>query len=126
MTFKNMKIEDIISDESYPKKDILNSLMSRITKLTTEIKEDITEDAVTYHVRDMEFARLVPEEEYVQVIIELPYDRIVDIAHNCEVDYFNGRDGVDIVSYKVCSTVDIQYGVSIAKQSFTYRKRLKL
>ena len=74
----------------------------------------------------MEFAKLVPEEDYVQVIIELPYDRIIDLAHKCDVNYFNGRDGVDIVSFNVCGNVDVEYGVSIAKQSFTYRKRLKL
>ena len=126
MTFENMKINDILNSDSYSKKSLLESLMKRITKLTCEITEEIKDDSVKYYVKNMEFAKLVPEEDYVQVIIELPYDRIIDLAHKCYVNYFNGRDGVDIVSFNVCGNVDVEYGVSIAKQSFTYRKRLKL
>ena len=126
MTFENMKINDILNSDSYSKKSLLESLMKRITKLTGEITEEIKDDSVKYYVKNMEFAKLVPEEDYVQVIIELPYDRIIDLAHKCDVNYFNGRDGVDIVSFNVCGNVDVEYGVSIAKQSFTYRKRLKL
>ena len=126
MTFENMKINDILNSDSYSKKSLLESLMKRITKLTCEITEEIKDDSVKYYVKNMEFAKLVPEKDYVQVIIELPYDRIIDLAHKCDVNYFNGRDGVDIVSFNVCGNVDVEYGVSIAKQSFTYRKRLKL
>ena len=126
MTFENMKINDILNSDSYSKKSLLESLMKRITKLKCEITEEIKDDSVKYYVKNMEFAKLVPEEDYVQVIIELPYDRIIDLAHKCDVNYFNGRDGVDIVSFNVCGNVDVEYGVSIAKQSFTYRKRLKL
>lgn len=126
MTFENMKINDILNSDSYSKKSLLESLMKRITKLTCEITEEIKDDSVKYYVKNMEFAKLVPEEDYVQVIIELPYDRIIDLAHKCDVNYFNGRDGVDIVSFNVCGNVDVEYGVSIVKQSFTYRKRLKL
>lgn len=126
MTFENMKINDILNSDSYSKKSLLESLMKRITKLTCEITEEIKDDSVKYYVKNMEFAKLVPEEDYVQVIIELPYDRIIDLAHKCDVNYFNSRDGVDIVSFNVCGNVDVEYGVSIAKQSFTYRKRLKL
>ncbi len=126
MTFENMKINDILNSDSYSKKSLLEYLMKRITKLTCEITEEIKDDSVKYYVKNMEFAKLVPEEDYVQVIIELPYDRIIDLAHKCDVNYFNGRDGVDIVSFNVCGNVDVEYGVSIAKQSFTYRKRLKL
>lgn len=126
MTFENMKINDILNSDSYSKKSLLESLMKRITKLTCKITEEIKDDSVKYYVKNMEFAKLVPEEDYVQVIIELPYDRIIDLAHKCDVNYFNGRDGVDIVSFNVCGNVDVEYGVSIAKQSFTYRKRLKL
>lgn len=126
MTFNDMKTSDIINNNDYPKIKELNALRNRITKVTSEIVEEINDDSISYYVRDMEFARLIPEEDYVKVMLELPYDRIVDLSHKCEVDYFKGRDGVDIVSFNVNNTIDIQYGVSIAKQSFTYRKRLKL
>lgn len=126
MSYKNKTMNEILDDNSYPKYDLLIDLLDRIRKFSNALVENVNEDSITFKTRDMDFVKVEPEEEYIKVSIDMPYARLVDLSHKCEVDPFNGRNGVDIVSFKIRKAIDIQYGVSIAQQSYTYVKRLKL
>lgn len=126
MSYKNKTMNEILNDNSYPKYDLLIDLLDRIRKFSNALVENVNEDSITFKTRDMDFVKVEPEEEYIKVSIDMPYDRLVDLSRKCEVDSFNGRNGVDIVSFKIRKAIDIQYGVSIAQQSYTYVKRLKL
>ncbi|WP_455644853.1 hypothetical protein [Methanosphaera sp.] len=126
MTYQDKSVTEILNDENYPLHECFIQEMTRIKKFTYSMVENITDDYVSYQIRDMDFVKIYPEEDYVRVAIDMPYERVVDFASKCDVDAFAGRDGVDIVSYDITSKVDIQYGVSIAHQSYLYVKRLKL
>ncbi|MBE6486141.1 MAG: hypothetical protein E7Z85_04775 [Methanosphaera stadtmanae] len=115
--------EDLdISDE------ILEDLKQRIDNLTgTGDKQLIEEeDKIIFTTKDMTFVTLIKEEDYIKVVCELPYDRILDMSRKCEVQPYATEDRVDIVTYKVKTKFDVQYAVSIVQQSFIYRRRLKL
>lgn len=90
-------------------------------------KEIIEEEGKTiFLTRNMPFVTLIREEDCINVICELPYDRILDMSRKCEVQPYATEDKVDIVTYKVKTKFDVQYAVSIVQQSFIYRRRLKL
>ena len=74
----------------------------------------------------MNFATIIPEEDYVLIRIEMPYARIIDLSQACQVDYYKGKNGVDIINYHINSDFEKQYGISLVRQAFTYFKRLKL
>ena len=84
------------------------------------------EDKTIFLTRNMPFVTLIREEDCINVICELPYDRILDMSRKCEVQPYATEDKVDIVTYKVKTKFDVQYAVSIVQQSFIYRRRLKL
>ncbi len=109
-----------ISDE------ILEDLMKRIDLLTGVKQVIVEEDKIIYTTRNMPFVTLVPEEDCIKVICELPYDRILDMSRKCEVQPYATEDRVDIVTYRVETKFDLQYAVSIVQQSFIYRRRLKI
>lgn len=106
--------------------EIIQDLKQRIINLTTNT--EIIEDGknLIFTTRNMRYATLKPKEDYVQVICELPYERILDMSTKCEVQPFAAEDRTDIVTYNVKTRFDLQYSVSIVQQSFIYRKRLKL
>lgn len=126
MSYENKTMNEILDDKTYPMHDLLIDLLGRIRKFSNTLVENVNDDSITFKIRDMDFVKIETEENYIKVSIDMPYARLVDLSHNCEVDPFNGRDGVDIVSFKIRKAIDIQYGVSIAQQSYTYVKRLKL
>ncbi len=107
--------------------DLLEDLKLRINKLTgSGTKEIIEDNKIIYAHRDMTFVTLVPDNDCINVICEVPYDRILDMSRKCEVQPYATEDRMDIVTYKVKTKFDIQYAVSIVQQSYIYRKRLKL
>lgn len=108
--------------------EIFEDLKKRINNLTgLGEKEIIEEEGKTiFLTRNMPFVTLIREEECINVICELPYDRILDMSRKCEVQPYATEDKVDIVTYKVKTKFDVQYAVSIVQQSFIYRRRLKL
>lgn len=126
MSYKNKTMNEILDDNSYPKYDLLIDLLDRIRKFSNALVENVNDDSITFKTRDMDFVKIEPEEEYIKVSIDMPYERVVDLSHKCDVDAFNGRNGVDVVSFNIYNGIDVQYGVSIAQQSYTYVKRLKL
>lgn len=112
-------------NESQPQ-EIVDDLARRINNLTgpiTEIRED---NKVIFTTRNMTFATIQVVDDTVEVVFELPYDRILDMNGKCEVQPYATPDRIDIVTYKIKSKFDVQYAVSIAQQSYMYRKRLKL
>lgn len=108
--------------------EIFEDLKKRINNLTgLGEKEIIEEEGKTiFLTRNMPFVTLIREEDCINVICELPYDRILDMSRKCEVQPYATEDKVDIVTYKVKTKFDVQYAVSIVQQSFIYRRRLKL
>lgn len=108
--------------------EIFEDLKKRINNLTgLGEKEIIEEEGKTiFLTRNMPFVTLIQEEDCINVICELPYDRILDMSRKCEVQPYATEDKVDIVTYKVKTKFDVQYAVSIVQQSFIYRRRLKL
>ncbi|OED30405.1 hypothetical protein [Methanosphaera sp. WGK6] len=126
MTYQDKSVTEILNDENYPLREELIQEMDRIKKFTLSMVENITDEYISYQIRDMDFVKIYPEDDHIRVAIDMPYERVVDFASKCDVDAFNGRGGVDIVSYNITSKVDIQYGVSIAHQSYLYVKRLKI
>ena len=108
--------------------EICEDLKKRINNLTgLGEKEIIEEEGKTiFLTRNMPFVTLIREEDCINVICELPYDRILDMSRKCEVQPYATEDKVDIVTYKVKTKFDVQYAVSIVQQSFIYRRRLKL
>jgi hypothetical protein len=108
--------------------DILEDLKKRIDNLTGTGDKQLKEEngKIIFTTRDMTFVTLIKEEDYINVVCELPYDRILDMSKKCEVQPYATEDKVDIVTYKVKTKFDIQYAVSIVQQSFIYRRRLKL
>ncbi|HIH36158.1 MAG TPA: hypothetical protein HA255_06885 [Methanosphaera sp.] len=106
--------------------DIMEDLRKRIDYLTG-VKEVVEqEDRIVYTTRNMPFVTLIPQDDCISVVCELPYDRILDMSRKCEVQPYATEDKVDIVTYKVKTKFDLQYAVSIVQQSFIYRSRLKL
>ncbi|HII08399.1 MAG TPA: hypothetical protein HA355_02285 [Methanosphaera sp.] len=106
--------------------DIMEDLRKRIDHLTG-VKEVVEqEDRIVYTTRNMPFVTLIPQDDCISVVCELPYDRILDMSRKCEVQPYATEDKVDIVTYKVKTKFDLQYAVSIVQQSFIYRSRLKL
>lgn len=106
--------------------EILEDLRKRIDHLTG-VKEVVEQEGkIIYTTRNMPFVTLIPQDEYISVVCELPYDRILDMSRKCEVQPYATEDKVDIVTYKVKTKFDLQYAVSIVQQSFIYRSRLKL
>ena len=108
------------------KEKIMKDLSRRINNLTGVIEEIEHEDCTEYKTRDMTFATVVPKEDSIDVIYELPYDRILDMNQKCEVQPYAAENKNDIVTYKIKTKFDVQYAVSLAQQSFIYRKRLKI
>lgn len=127
MTYKDMKVTEIMNDSQYPLAETFRRVIERIDAKTSNIKKVVRDDAVAYSNRDIEFAKIVPQEEYVDLIVEVPYDRIIDLSHKCDVvERFAGFYDADIVSYKIRINTEIQYGLSLFDQTYTYIKRLKL
>ncbi|RAP47781.1 MAG: hypothetical protein BZ135_01510 [Methanosphaera sp. rholeuAM6] len=109
-----------------PSEEIIQDLKTRIYHLTGLIEEENIDDKIILKTRNMTFATLEPEDDYVKVTCNLPYERILDMSRKCEVQPYSAEDKTDIVTYKVKTRFDVQYAVSIVQQSFIYRKRLKL
>ena len=126
MTFQDKTIEEIINDKEYPLINVLNDVIDRIKKLSGEITEQRDDSSISYYIRNMNFATIIPEEDYVLIRIEMPYARIIDLSQACQVDYYKGKNGVDIINYHINSDFEKQYGISLVRQAFTYFKRLKL
>lgn len=121
---KNSQLLDYEIDINHEK--IMEDLSNRINNLTGVIEEIRHDDYIEFKTRNMTFAKIVPKEDSVDVIFELPYDRILDMNQKCQVEPYAAEDRTDIVTYSIKTKFDIQYAVSIAQQSFMYRKRLKL
>ncbi|MBR0472095.1 MAG: hypothetical protein IJI98_05305 [Methanosphaera sp.] len=106
--------------------EIIDDLKHRINDLTGHMDEIIEKDTIKYSTRDMVFVTITPKEDYVEIVCNLPYDRILDMSRKCQVQPYAAEDNTDIVTYNIRTKFDIQYAVSIVQQSFIYRKRLKL
>ncbi|WP_323736034.1 hypothetical protein PXD04_09125 [Methanosphaera sp. ISO3-F5] len=106
--------------------EIIDDLKHRINDLTGHMDEIIEKDTIKYSTRDMVFVTITPKEDYVEIVCNLPYDRILDMSRKCQVQPYAAEDNTDIVTYNIKTKFDIQYAVSIVQQSFIYRKRLKL
>lgn len=121
-----MKVADIISDESYPHHKSLTNVLKRIRDIHTYIVEETFDDKISFKIRDMEFIRVEPLDDCVKVTTEFYYERIVDLANKYDVEVGKGRNGTDIISYRITSPLSVQYAISLAQQSFTRFKRLIL
>ena len=109
-----------------PQEEVLEDLKQRIYNLTSNVKEEQEGNTIKLSTRDMVFVSLTPKDDHVEVVCNLPYDRILDMSRKCIVKTYAAEDNTDIVTYNVKTKFDIQYAVSIVQQSFIYRKRLKL
>lgn len=126
MTYQNKTIKEIIDDECYPYYDILAKVISRIDNKTSNIHKVIGSDAICYSIRNIEYARIIPLDDGVAIEVEVPYNRIIDLAGKCIVDAFAGHNEVDIVKFVIQNPMNIQYAISMYDQAYTYVKRLKL
>ncbi|PAV07444.1 hypothetical protein [Methanosphaera cuniculi] len=126
MTYGDKSIVEIIGDDEYPLCEMFNKLISRIDSKTSNVVKQINDDEIIYSNRNMEFAKIIPEEDHVKVIVEVPYDRIIDLSGRCSVEKFAGYNETDLVSFNITNQMDMQYAVSMYDQAYTYVKRLKL
>ena len=121
-----MKVEDILNDDGYPHKKSLDNILKRVRDISKYIVEEVEDDRISFKVRDMVFLYVEPLDDCVKVSTEFYYERIVDLANKYDVKYREGHDGTDIISYSIKNPLFVQYAVSLAQQSYTRFKRLKL
>lgn len=119
-----MKVKDIMEDESYPYHSILTMIIDRIRKINGVFDEEINDDNISYIVKDMTFLVVEPLDDGVRVYTEFYYERIVDLVNIYDVQYGEGLDGTDIISYKVTQRLDIQNSISLAQQAYNKFNRI--
>ena len=126
ITYQNKSIQEILEDDEYPYQQILQSILKRIRNFYNYVEEIQEEDKILFQVRNMTFVTVEPLNEGVKVSTEFYYERIVDLVHKYDVQPRQGHDGTDIISIIVDTPINIQYSISLAQQSCTRFKRLKL
>ncbi|AWX32135.1 hypothetical protein [Methanosphaera sp. BMS] len=126
ITYKNMKVSEILADEEYPHQKSLQNLLKRIRSLNQYIVEEVTDDKILFKTRDMVFIYVEPLDDCVKVSTDFYADRIIDLANKYEVIPKTTMDGTDTISYSIKNPMFVQYGVSLAQQAFTRFKRLKI
>ncbi|RLJ09257.1 MAG: hypothetical protein DRP13_00595 [Candidatus Aenigmatarchaeota archaeon] len=117
IVYKEYTVEDHLSNKSEKIKDIFRELQERILKLDEKINEKALKHYIAYEL-DRNFCEIVIQANALKIYLDISKNDLVDpknIAEDCtEVGHWATGDCV----FKVTSLEEIDYAMSLIKQSY--------
>ena len=116
---KNQEIEN----QKNAKKEKYEELDKRILELDENIQRVYTKHYVAYKFEYCNFVEIIIYKWSINVLLDIPFDNIIDEREICEDISNIGSWGTGDVQIKVRNDADIDYIMGLIKQSLENEKR---